>query len=126
MSANLDNGVILGALGSSFSNTTDILYPPTGMVIVSIQFIGKTGITNLTPENHAARIAAVPPQDKFFNTETSANDMADALITVDEGGGGDTLPATAFFEAGMVIYGRWTVVQFNSHTAAGAICYFGY
>tara|TARA_R110000744_G_scaffold363923_1_gene472361 strand:+ start:38 stop:412 length:375 start_codon:yes stop_codon:yes gene_type:complete len=124
MSANLDNGVILGALGSSFSNTTDILYPPTGMVIVSIQFIGKTGITTLTPEDHTARIAA--GHDKFFNTETHANNMADADITVDEGGGGDILPGTAFFEAGMVIYGRWTVVQFNSHTAAGAICYFGY
>ena len=116
MAANLDNGVILGALGSSFSNSADVIYPPTGMIIASIQFLGTNGVTTLVAETPA----------KFFNEASAANDMADALITVDEGGGGDVLPNGAIFSPGMVIYGRWTSAEFNNHTSDGVICYFGY
>ena len=116
MAANIDNGVILGALGSSFSNSTDVIFPPTGMVIASIQFLGLNGVTTLVAENQA----------KFMNEASAANDMDDALITVDEGGGGDQIPNGAIFPAGTVIYGRWTSAEFNNHTANGVICYFGY
>ena len=118
MAANIDNGVILGALGSAIqlADTADIVYPPTGMVIASIQFIGSCKVTTL--------IAETP--SKTFNTAEAANDMADALITVDEGGGGDRLTAdTPVFPSGTVIYGRWTSAQFSS-IESGVICYFGY
>ena len=122
MAANLDNGVILGALGSSFSNSADVIYPPTNMVIVSIQFLGVNGVTTLVAEN----------ADKFFNTAEAANSLNDpgavGGVTVDEGGGGDTLATAAIFQPGTVIYGRWTSAQFNNHTdgSSGVICYFGY
>ena len=123
MAANLDNGVILGALGSTFSNTTDTIFPPTGMVIASIQFLGdnKIAVTTLIAENPA----------KFFNTAEAANDFDDGASpaqspTVDEGGGGDTLATAAIFAGGTVIYGRWTSAVFGSHTTTGVICYFGY
>jgi len=125
--ANLDNGVILGALGSTFTNAADIVYPPTGMVIASIQFLGSGSATGvgikpflLVAENPA----------KFINTAEAANNMADASITVDEGGGGYVIEASAVeFPAGMVIYGRWTqfqVINTGTITGGGAICYFGY
>ena len=117
--ANLDNGVILGALGSSFSNTTDTIFPPTGMVIASIQFLsGDSKITTLVAETPS----------KTINTAEAANDMADALITVDEGCGGDQLTSAIIFPEGTVIYGRWTSAVFADHTATGkgVICYFGY
>ena len=121
MAANLDNGVILGALGSSFSNTTDTIFPPTGMVIASIQFLGNetSSITTLIAENPT----------KFFNTAEAANnkdDDASELPTVDEGGGGDALATGAIFAGGTVIYGRWTSAVFGGHTTTGVICYFGY
>ena len=120
--ANLDNGVILGALGSSFSNTEDTIFPPTGMVIASIQFLsGNSKITTL--------IAETP--SKTFNTAEAANNKDDAaseLPTVDEGGGGDQLTSAIVFPEGTVIYGRWTSAVFADHTTTGkgVICYFGY
>ena len=122
--ANLDNGVILGALGSAFSNTADTIFPPTGMVIASIQFLsGDSKITTL--------IAETP--SKTINTAEAANDFDDSATpaqspTVDEGGGGDQLTSAIIFPEGTVIYGRWTSALFTSHTAVGhgVICYFGY
>jgi len=121
--ANIDNGVILGALGSTIqlSGTSDTIFPPTGMVIASIQFVGDCKINTL--------IAETPT--KTFNTSTTvAHDLNDpgavGGVTVDQGGGGDRLtPDTPLFPAGTVIYGRWTSAQFSSNDVA-VICYFGY
>jgi len=125
MSANLDNGVMLGALGSAYANTATTITPPTGMVIAAIQFIsgsassGGTGITALR--------AAEPT--RFFNTVEAANSNSvdgAAAETVDEGSGGDTLPNNVKYPAGITIYGRWSSVAFSADSTGGAICYFGY
>ena len=125
MSANLDNGVMLGALGSAYVNTDGEVSPPTGMIIAAIQFIsgsastGGTGITALK--------AAEPT--RFFNTVEAANSHTldgAAAQTVDEGSGGDTLPNNVKYPAGITIYGRWSAVTFSGDTTGGAICYFGY
>ena len=125
MSANLDNGVILGALGSAFTNTTTPITPPAGMVIAAIQFI--TGGGAATPKI-TALVAETP--GKFFNTAHAAN--ADGThtsggLTVEEGTGGKTLGSeTIAFPAGMTLYGRWTSATFTGDSAGGVICYFGY
>ena len=120
MSANIDSGVILGALGSAYTNTTDPITPPTGMVIAAIQFIdGGTSATT--------RISALVAEnaDKTFNTVGAANGADTA--TTDKGTGGKKMAdGVTHFPAGMTIYGRWTSVTFTGVTNGGAICYFGY
>ena len=125
MSANLDNGVMLGALGSAYVNTDGEVSPPTGMVIAAIQFISGSSATN--GMGITALKAAEPT--RFFNTVEAANSHSldgAAAQTVDEGSGGDTLPNNVKYPAGITIYGRWSAVTFNGDSTGGAICYFGY
>ena len=124
--ANLDNGLMIGALGSAHTDGTGAITPPAGMVIAAIQFISKN-----TP---TALIAETP--GKFFNTAHAAN--ADGThtttdgthnvpsgSTVEEGTGGIALSGCEF-PAGMTIYGRWTSATFAADSTGGVICYFGY
>ena len=116
MSANIDSGVILGALGSTYSRTATTIKPPTGMVIAAITFLSDNTLTTLTAEN----------PDKFFNLAHAANDdpNGDSTTTVDEGIGGTTASGVDY-PAGITIYGRWTVVVPEA-SGQGIICYFGY
>ena len=122
MAANLDNGVILGALGSAFTNTNVSLFPPAGMVIVTIQCIGATQFQTLTAEN----------PDKTFNTEHAANSLS--TVTVDEGKGGIVIVDSADtfsteFPAGFTLYGRYSEVKIAAGQASdgtGVLVYFGY
>ena len=119
MAANLDNGVILGALGSAHTdNGTAAIVPPTGMIIAAIQFISK---------NTPSRLIAETP-GKFFNTAHPANADGTATVNgkvVEEGTGGIALDDCEF-PAGMTIYGRWTSATFAADSTGGVICYFGY
>jgi len=115
MAANIDNGVILGALGSTHTDGTGEVIPPSGMVIAAIQFISKNTPTALVAEN----------QDKFFSTAHAANSLGSGSETVDEGSGGIAL-SNCEFPAGMTIYGRWRSAVFSADSTGGVICYFGY
>ena len=115
MAANIDHGVLLGALGSVHTDTAAAVVPPTGMVIAAIQFISENTPTALVAEN----------PDKFFNTVTAANDKTAGQETVDEGSGGVSLSGCTF-PAGMTIYGRWTSFTPSGDSTGGVICYFGY
>ena len=122
MSANLDNGVILGALGSAYTNTTIPITPPSGMVIAAIQFISG-GTTSET------RITALVAEDPFktFNTVAASHqDSVTGHNAQDHGDGGITLPNNILYPAGMTLYGRWTSATFSGDSTGGAICYFGY
>ena len=113
--ANIDNGVVLGQLGSAHTDGTGRIQPPSGMVIAAIQFISKNTPTTLVSEN----------PDKFFNTAHAANSLSTDSETVDEGSGGIALSGCEF-PAGMTIYGRWTQATFAADSTGGVICYFGY
>ena len=115
MAANLDNGVILGALGSAHTDTTAAIVPPTGMIIAAIQFISKNTPTALVAED----------PNKTFNIAHAANSLGSGSETVDEGSGGIALSGCEF-PAGMTIYGRWTSATFAADSTGGVICYFGY
>jgi len=125
MAANLDNGVILGALGSVYSNNTEAVTPPSGMVIAAIQFIsGGASGSKIT-----ALVAEEP--DRFFNTINASHQSTGTSSfythnTQDHGGGGDTLPNNVSYPAGMTLYGRWTSATFSADSTGGVICYFGY
>ena len=133
MAANLDNGVILGALGSAFTNTTGAITPPPGMVIATVQCIGATKFTTLIAED----------PNKTFNTALASHQDNDGSAVAgyeaqDHGDGGIKLVASNVsdpteFPAGMTIYGRWTSISITSQASAGSsggssgiIVYFGY
>ena len=118
MSANIDNGVILGALGSVHTDGPSSpapVVPPKGMIIAAIQFISKNIPTALVAEN----------PDKTFSIAHPANSLAAGSETTDEGSGGIALSGCEF-PAGMTIYGRWTTATFAHSSTGGVICYFGY
>ena len=112
MAANIDNGVIIGALGSAHTDGTAAIVPPTGMIIAAIQFISKNIPTDLVAED----------EDRFISIDHAANSLGAGSETVDEGSGGIAISGCEF-PAGMTIYGRWTAVNLNG---GRAICYFGY
>mgnify|MGYP003155326210 CR=1 FL=1 len=112
--ANIDSGVILGALGSAYSRTATTIVPPTGMVIAAITFLDDNLPTTLTAEN----------PDKFFNLAHAANSLGAGSETVDEGSGGTTASGITY-PGGITIYGRWTAVVPQA-SGQGIICYFGY
>jgi len=133
MAANLDNGVILGALGSAFTNTTGAITPPPGMVIATIQCIGATQFTTLIAEdpNKTFNTALASHQDNDGGAVAGyeAQDHGDGGIKLIPFGGTDPTE----FPAGMTMYGRWTSVSIKSQASsvsgggsAGIIVYFGY
>ena len=120
MAANIDHGVILGALGSLHTDTDTAVTPPSGMVIAAIQFISKNTPTALVAEN----------PNKTFNTVVAAHQDNDGSPVAgynsqDHGDGGVKMSGCEF-PAGMTIYGRWTSATFAADSTGGVICYFGY
>jgi len=115
--ANIDNGVILGALGSTFINTTAPVAPPDGMIIAAIQFLGDTKPASMIAESAS----------RFINTSDASNNASAGSETVDLGSGGVVVSSsTTQFPAGMTIYGRWTSCTFTAQTNGLVICYFCY
>ena len=120
--ANIDNGVMLGALGSSARITGGSLAPPAGMVIAAIQFCGTATLSALVAEDN----------NKFINHEFPANDLGAgnetgaSSETATEGSGGEALGTVQSFTAGMTIYGRWTSLTVTDPVDGPVIAYFGY
>ena len=113
MAANLDNGVILGALGSVFTGTAAEIKPPPGMVIAAIQFITPFAPTEMVAED----------PNKTFNTELASHKAGQTGYDAqDHGTGGQTFTGTV--PVGMTLYGRW--VSFKGLSSNRAILYFGY
>jgi len=120
--ANIDNGVMLGALGSSARVSGGTLAPPAGMVIAAIQFCGTATIEALVSEDN----------NKFINHEfpannlTAGNETGASSETATEGSGGEALGTGQSFTAGMTIYGRWTSLKVSDPVTGPVIAYFGY
>ena len=100
-----------GQLGSGYLDQTRVFSPPTGKVIVGIQFLQDTELQDLVADTTQGNDAA------FFGF---------ASVADGNGSNADQLTNTALFPAGMTIYGRWTKVQLKADQAEGGIiCYFG-
>jgi len=100
-----------GQLGSGFCRTLGAFTPPSGKVIVGIQFLEDTELAALTADTTQGDDAAFVG----FSTTDNAN-----------GVGSDAIVNTSLFPAGMTIYGRWTSVTLAAETTTGGIiCYFG-
>ena len=99
-----------GQLGSGYLDDTSAFSPPSGKVIVGIQFLQDTELAALTADIAQGNDAAFIGFTTVIGNGTNADDLTN----------------TALFPAGMTIYGRWTNVQLATAQAdGGIICYFG-
>jgi len=103
-----------GQLGSVYVTTADAVKPPTGKVFVAI-----TSLDNVKFDASGGLIAE--DENKYFNTEHAAGDLADGSETTDEGSGGVELPATQKIPTGVTVYGRWTEIDPTSGTCIAYI-----
>ena len=99
-----------GQLGSGFSDEATVVKPPSGKVIVAIQFLENTVLSSLVA-------ATDTPDTAYFS-------HADAVAN--NGSGATASDAATSFPAGMTIYGRWTSFTPPATDAGGVIFYFGY
>ena len=99
-----------GQLGSGFVDDGGAFIPPTGKVIVAIQFLADTTLSVLTPDSTQGNDAA------FFG-------LADQVAG--NGTNSETIDGNQIFPKGLTIYGRWTAVTAAADADGGIICYFG-
>ena len=97
-------------LGSGFSDEAVQVTPPSGMVIVAIQFLEATVLSTL--------VAATDNPDAAYFSHTTA--------VAGNGGGAAETDAATSFPAGLTIYGRWESFTPPVSTTGGVIFYFGY
>lgn len=96
-----------GQLGSGFVADTGAFTPPTGKVIIGIQFVTDSAFTTLTAD------------------ATNTDDVAyagTATQVAQNGGNADAITSSITFPAGMTVFGRWTAATLSS---GSAIYYFG-
>jgi hypothetical protein len=94
------------------------LTPPTGKVIVAIQFLADTELSGLVADTNQIDATPVAGNTGFFSHT--------APDTVVHGDGADATDSVTIFPRGLTIYGRWTSVTLGTADADGGfICYFG-
>ena len=107
-----------GQLGSGFVNTIGAFTPPTGKVIVAIQFLADTELSGLVADTNQIDATPVAGNTGFFS-HTAPNESV-------HGDGADATDDVTIFPRGLTIYGRWTSVTLETADADGGfICYFG-
>ena len=108
-----------GQLGSGFSDEAAAVTPPSGKVIVAIQFLEDTVLSTL--------VAATDTPDTayFSHTAAVANNGGRRVCSCNGGNAAESDAATSF-PKGITIYGRWTSFTPPTSTAGGVIFYFGY
>ena len=126
----MNNDIPLGQLGSGFTDNTDAVTPPTGMVIIAITFVGDLTLnaTNgLVPEVPTDATFKGPTFNDGGVIRAQINSFGTVTQTVKNGGESLKVDATQRFPKGLTIYGRWTKFQIAiADNSGGAILYYGY
>ena len=97
-----------GQFGCAFQDTNAAVEPPSGMVIIAIQFLAENTLTGLVAED---------------STENSSWGLTSGQTGA--GSGGVVIDSSNKFPAGLTIFGRWTSVTPTADADGGIICYFG-
>jgi len=98
-----------GQLGSGHLQAgSSALTPPTGQVIVAIQFLDDIALSALVPEQ-------LNGADAYIGTGSTANTANNSVV----------IDTSTTFPAGITIVGRWSSVTLNAANDNGIICYFG-
>jgi len=106
-----------GQLGSGFSDEASAVTPPTGKVIVAIQFLEDTTLAALVASTDAYEAADGSTGVAYFSHTTA--------VTANGGNAAETDSGT-IFPKGLTIFGRWSsVTPSGASTTGGIICYYG-
>jgi hypothetical protein len=112
-----DTAYAFGQLGSGFCDSVGAFTPPSGKVIVAIQFLAQTTLSALVADTSGYTAADGSEGEAYFSHTTA--------VTAN-GGGADATDSSQKFPKGLTIYGRWTSVTLSGADAdGGIICYFG-
>jgi hypothetical protein len=95
-----------GQMGSGFVDDTGAFTPPTGKVIVAVQFISDSTITTLTAVNDG--------DEAYFGTGTQ---------TANNGANSEAIDSGNTFPAGVTVFGRYSALTLAT---GSAIVYFGH
>jgi len=95
-----------GQMGSGFVDDTGAFTPPTGKVIVAVQFISDSTITTLTAINDG--------DEAYFGTGTQ---------TANNGANSEAIDSGNTFPAGVTVFGRYSALTLAT---GSAIAYFGH
>lgn len=95
-----------GQMGSGFVDDTGAFTPPTGKVIVAVQFISDSTITTLTAVNDG--------DEAYFGTGTQI---------ANNGANSEAIDSGNTFPAGVTVFGRYSALTLAT---GSAIAYFGY
>ena len=118
-----------GQMGSGHITTAEIMYPPTGRVIVAITMLEAVSFfadTGLVAETTYAPNAAAAVDDgvSFFGTgtqyATNGHDNASTKAVESEAVANDVV-----FPAGLTVYGRWSSMKLKEAKTHGVIVYYG-
>ena len=105
-----------GQMGSMFNDGTAVMTPPTGKVFVAITFLADTTLYNagsgLTAEDNIGNGL------EWASRTGSAHDAALSPDLGESGTGGEIIPSTLVFPAGVTVYGRYTKIRIQ---AGGAV-----
>jgi hypothetical protein len=103
-----------GQLGSGHTQLNTALAPPTGSVIVAIQFLDDISLSALVADTSQGNDAA------FIGTAAQVAGNGSPVADT-----GRKIDSSVVFPAGTTIVGRWTSVTMNATNDSGIICYFG-
>ena len=107
-----------GQMGSAFLNDTGAFEPPTGSVVVAIHILSSlTKFTTLTPDTSGY----IDGSTGAAGTGAAAYFGVPAAVGAN-GTNAEEVPTTYTFDAGTVLYGRWTNITLG---AGEVIMYFG-
>ena len=95
-----------GQMGSGFVDDTGAFTPPTGKVIVAVQFLADSTISTLTAVNDG--------DEAYFGTQTQ---------TANNGANSEVIDSGNTFPAGITVFGRYSALTLAT---GSAIAYFGY
>ena len=96
-----------GQIGSGFTDTTGSLRPPSGRVIIAIQFVSDSSFSLLEQSTADA-------ENAYIGTRTQDSDLQPGSLEIDSGN---------TFGAGTVIFGRWGEIRLAT---GSVIAYYGY
>lgn len=130
MGYNMNNDIPLGQLGSGFTDSTDAVNPPAGMVIIAITFLSDLKVSasgGLVPELPTDATFKGPTFDDSGTTRAQINSFGTVTQTTKNGAESKQIDGDNSFPKGITIYGRWTQFKLSgADSTGGAIFYFGY
>jgi len=115
-----------GQMGSGHSKTaTNVLYAPTGKVIVAIQCLADVSFSALVADASYVESGSATVDDGVSYFGTGTQFLANGEDNDGDAVKSEAVATTVVFPKGITIYGRWTNVSLQTDSTHGIIVYYG-